>query len=317
MELIANEKSIHEQFHDIELFRKSLRELMRLRGIALRNGKTVRFHSQWYAAKPMPGLVLQQAVSRIPNRDEQTAFLTCLDREQLGDMENSHSFDHRLSCYGESAIGTAIGEAATRIINGLNCGLVSVSPSAWTSTPIKVIVGHGNLDGKESTVLVSNWWKATDLEQDLVSDQHELRSWYIFERVVTTRYDKLFFGTDCFTPLYSLPFADCSSRSLMFLLDVLNQMAHELNSDGSRTENGWTMYNNFFVGENALFSDSSDSEKSRMGDRMEFSHPSNGSKTLHCTWHGKERHLKLRLHFSWPPRLGEPIYVMYIGLHLT
>ena len=70
-------------------------------------------------------------------------------------------------------------------------------------------------------------------------------------------------------------------------------------------------------GEEASFSDSSDSEKRGFRARLTFPHPDKPGESMFCTWHGKVRHMMLRLHFSWPVRADEPVYVVYAGPKLT
>ena len=72
-----------------------------------------------------------------------------------------------------------------------------------------------------------------------------------------------------------------------------------------------------FSGENALFTDSSASEKHRFRSGLTFPHPDRPSESLSCTWHGKVSHMTLRLHFSWPIRPDEPVYIVYAGPKLT
>ena len=68
-----------------------------------------------------------------------------------------------------------------------------------------------------------------------------------------------------------------------------------------------------------MFSDSSDKEtrKRRFREALTFPHPGERGSSLFCPWHGKVRHMTLRLHFSWPVRAGRPVYVVYAGPKLT
>ena len=96
---------------------------------------------------------------------------------------------------------------------------------------------------------------------------------------------------------------------------VLKRLA--IDATGVRTPEGQRVYQDYFTGENALFSDSSDNEKRRFGEALTFPHPSEPGNSLACPWHGKVRHMTLRLHFSWPIEPGKPVYVVYAGPKLT
>lgn len=83
------------------------------------------------------------------------------------------------------------------------------------------------------------------------------------------------------------------------------------------------IYRNFFTGKKggggrgALFSDSSDDEKIKFETEMRFKHPAEVNKTLFCPWHGKVQTPPLRIHFSWPVRADDPLYVVYVGPKIT
>ena len=77
------------------------------------------------------------------------------------------------------------------------------------------------------------------------------------------------------------------------------------------------MYQDYFTGDNALFFDSSDDEKRRFREALTFRHPEAPGSFLFCAWHGKVRHMTLRLHFSSPIEPGEAVYIVYAGPKLT
>ena len=104
---------------------------------------------------------------------------------------------------------------------------------------------------------------------------------------------------------------------MVFLLSALDGFASEFDASGLRTPEGRRIYREYFSGEEAAFSDSSDSEKRRFRARLTFPHPDEPGESMFCTWHGKVSHMTLRLHFSWPVRADEPVYVVYAGPKLT
>jgi hypothetical protein len=71
------------------------------------------------------------------------------------------------------------------------------------------------------------------------------------------------------------------------------------------------------MGGNPLFSDSSDTEKLDFRNELTFRHPDQPGRSLFCPWHGKVRHLELRVHYTWSGRAGEPLYVVYVGPKIT
>jgi len=110
---------------------------------------------------------------------------------------------------------------------------------------------------------------------------------------------------------------------VLFILDTLNRLKTCFDADGQRTAEGNAIYQNFFTGKKekkgrgALFSDSSEGEKSKFKQEMTFRHPENPDTSIFCPWHGKVQTPQLRVHFSWPVRADEALYVVYIGPKIT
>ena len=131
------------------------------------------------------------------------------------------------------------------------------------------------------------------------------------------RFTSLTITEDCFAPLASLPFAKSAADRLLALLSVLDRLACAFDDKGARNAEGRHIYTDYFTGDRALFSDSSDTEKRKSRDELTFPHPENPITSLFCPWHGKVSHMTLRLHFSWPIVAGKPVYVVYAGPKIT
>ncbi len=104
---------------------------------------------------------------------------------------------------------------------------------------------------------------------------------------------------------------------LLSLDDVLDRFTRASGDDGKRDAEGRHIHRDYFTGRRALFSNSSDSERRDFKHELTFPHPEDPASSLFCPWHGKVPHLTLRLHFSWPVEIGEPIYVVYAGPKIT
>ena len=158
---------------------------------------------------------------------------------------------------------------------------------------------------------VQNWWLAATFERWMENVPAPTRTWHDVHLRALARFKRLIFAADSFEPLAGLPFNRSASHRILVLLDTLDKVAGETGADGTLTPEGQYLYQQYFTGKNALFSDSSDSEKRSFRDQLTFRDPGDPSRTLFCPWHGKERHMTLRVHFSWPMR--ERIYVVYAG----
>ena len=317
MDLFANDLSIHRQFDDVPTFRTAIAGLMEMRNVARRFGRDVHCNSGLVNSQPITDVPMQQAVQQLL-ADERRALLGWLTRGgPFWDELRQHGFDDWLECRGELVTDSAVGEAAYRTLHGVNCGLASVTPSEWDYSPVEVLWCREDKGSADKGASLMNWRDAAALEQKLQDAAPPIRSWVDLQSVSALRFKNLTFAGDCFDPLAGVPFAKGAADRILVLLDTLDRFAHAFDADGSRTAEGNQIYRDHFTGDRALFSDSSDSEKRDFRSELTFPHPASPGNSLFCTWHGKERHLTLRLHFSWPIRSDEPVYVVYAGPKLT
>ena len=226
-----------------------------------------------------------------------------------------HSGENDLLEYnGEFVTDTAIGEAAYCLIHGIGRGLVSLEPSSWLISPLSVN-WHDN--GHVRTVEVLNYWDQDRVEAALESAPVPLGAWKDLEAVARMRCPNLTFAKDSFDPLNGHPFGKGAAEHLLLRLNVLHVMKNCFNERGERTPEGHALYQQHFTGDKAWFSDSSDTEKVQFESDLTFVHPTKAGERLFCTWHGKVKTPQLRIHFSWPIRASEPLYIVYVGPKIT
>ena len=128
---------------------------------------------------------------------------------------------------------------------------------------------------------------------------------------------RLTFSDDAFHALNDQPFVRAAADRLLFLFERLNRFAACFDAQGKRTEEGHTLYRDFFTGDRARFSDSSLSERQQFRDALTFAHPTSETESLFCPMHGKTQTPPMRFHFSWPIQAKQPVYVVYVGPKLT
>ena len=146
----------------------------------------------------------------------------------------------------------------------------------------------------------------------------ELYSWKDLETVARRRYPNLTFSADSFEPLNGHPFGKSAAEYLLLRLNILHTFKNCCDPQGKRTPEGNEIHENYFKGENAWFSDSSDTEKDEFEAALTFPHPETPRAFLFCPWHGKANYTPpLRIHFSWPIQMNKPLYVVYVGPKIT
>lgn len=318
MELLANGLSLHEQFHDSGAFRTAFSRIMAMRKVARRYRLELHCQRDLLNRNPIPGVTLQMAIMGFP-REERLAALGWLTKMgPFWEDIRRHSADDYLECRDDVVTETAIGEAAFRNLHGVDCGLVSFSPSEWEFAPVKVTWRREAEELEDRNTVLNNWWNCEALENALPECAPPVLTWRELADVCPDRFEGLTFSSDCFEPLINgVPFARSSADRMLVLLGFLDKLVREREDTGEWTEEGRRIYRQCFMGDRALFSDSSQSEKQRFCKALTFGHPEMPGERLFCPWHGKVSHRTLRLHFSWPPPARQPVHVVYAGPKIT
>lgn len=317
MELFANELSLHGQFRSPQAIRAAIGGFMRMRGIAKR------FRRELYCRRE---LAWKRPVGRTETLRESLRHLTATEKGAVmswlmkggpfWDDLRQHGPDDYLCCGEEVVTDSSVGEAAFRVLHGAAAGLVSATPSRWDHSPVQVVWERDDPEANR-TASVRNWSDAASLERALAAAATPPKSWTDLRERAVLRFDRLNIPESASHPLQGVPFSSSSGERVMFLLEVLNRLAGEIESTGGWTTEGKRLYAAHFVGQTAVFSDSSGKEKVAFEDDLHFPHPDRPDEKIFCPWHGKERFLQLRLHFSWPIRHSEPVYVVHLGPKIT
>ena len=281
--------------------------------MAKRYGREVHCHRPFLTVEAMPGVPLQQTLGQLAESERRAAFGWLSRAGPFWDDLRRHGAGDYLEYRGTVVTDTAVGEAAFRALHDNACGLVSVSPSNWEFSPVNVTwrrVAEGLHDRSAS---IRNWWDVATLEADLQTADLPITSWNALRDVAIRRFGALTFADDCFTSTDGLPFATGAAERILVLFDILDRLVRSFDGNGRRTAEGHDIYQTYFTGSGALFSDSSDTEKQDFRDKLTFRHPDQPDRSLFCPWHGKIRHLELRIHYAWSGKAGEPVYVVYAG----
>ena len=317
LELFLNSRSLHGQFRSSSDFRAAFGRVMAMRRVARRFDRDIHCDGGILSRHASPDVPVQKAVIAWLSPDQRRAAMQWWTRGgPFWDADRRHGADDWFECEGEIVTDDALGEAAYRIAVGLECDTVSFAPSDWARSPL-MVQWRGDVEFGDLSLQVRNFWEAGELRARLRGAAPPISSWNQLRETAERHFANLRFGPDCFDPLRGLPFSNPGATRIRALLSILDRFAVAFDSGGRRNVEGHRMYRDYFTGERGLFSDSSDTEKRRFGEKMHFRHPDKPGETIPCYWHGKVRRMTLRIHFSWPIRTDEPLYVMYIGQKIT
>ncbi len=315
MGFLVNDLSLYGQYHDLVAFRDAIGLIMRMKQLALQFSEVFYCHRNLTGAQVTPTLSMPQAVQGL-SVDERRALMQWLTKQgPFWEDTRLHGGNEYLECNKDIVTDTAVGEAAYCCFIGIGRNLVSFSPSSWEYSPITVTWTLD--DGTNRNTGVLNHWEITEFEAVLRAAPPPITSWEQLGDICRTRFSELTFGNDSFEPLRGFPFIYGVARRILELLDTLHQIINSRDREGKFSVAGQQLYQNYFVGDMARFSDSSESEKHEFKDALTFQHPEKKEEYLFCTWHGKVKTPQIRIHFPWPPKDNEPLYVMYVGPKIT
>ena len=314
LEIFLNNQSLHGQFHGQSSFRAALDGLMALRRVAKEFQRDIHCDAKILSRKASQVVSLRKAVLWLSPDQRRAVMQWWTHGGPFWDADQRHDANDWFECRGEIVTNDPLGEAAFRQTLRLECDIVSFTPSDWTFSPLTV---RWQRDDGFVDLRLQNFWTEAGLRERLRNAAPPISSWSQLQEVSESHFVNLSFGLECFDPLRGLPFSNAAATRVRALLNILDQFAIAFEPDGRRSVGGLRMYQDFFTGDRGLFSDSSDTEKRRFGSSLQFRHPDKPDRTISCTWHAKVSHMALRIHFSWPVRASEPLYVMYIGQKIT
>jgi len=294
---------------------------MTIREVARRFGRELQCHRGLANALVMPNVRMPQAIQGLTHSEQQSLRSWFTKTGPFWEDARTHSPDDYLQLNDEVVTDTAVGEAAWCRLNGIDRDIVSLTPSNWQFSPLSVEC-HSGADTPKKIEVVNHWDPVT-LATFLENEPIPMGTWNQLEALTAARCPLLTFAADAFAPLDGHPFISGAAQRLLSILGTLNRFKSCFDTNGQRTPEGHEIYQNFFTGvkegggHGATFKDSSDTEKEEFKKQLTFKHPEDPSKIICCTWHGVVQTPQLRVHFSWPVRMDEPLYVVYVGPKIT
>jgi hypothetical protein len=315
MELLTNDLSLNGQFPDLASFRIAIERVITMRRLAGRFGRALHCHRNMAYARVTATVSMPQAIQVFALEQRRVLVSWLHQYGPFWEEARVHGPNEYLECNGDVVTDTAVGEAGYCRLHGVDSRLVSLRPSPWEFSP--VAVSWVPDFGDPRTVDVPNYVDPQTLEQALRLAPPLLQTWKNLETMSVARFTDLTFAEDAFQYLEGYPFVRGAAYQLLARLETLNQLKTCFDENGERTEEGHRIYQTYFTGDRAWFSDSSDSEKRDFETELTFPHPTQEGEELFCPWHGKVNTPKLRVHFSWPMRADEPVFIVYVGPKIT
>lgn len=314
MDFFVNELSLHGQFESVSSFLPALKQLLQCRETVVRY--TYRIYClRAIGQQPVTSnFNFRQSVMQIPNRDIVRLVLAWVDKhgpflDEVWERNPSEWFEHA----GMVVTDYSLGEAAWRKLHEVDITLLSFTPSNFIKNPLSVTWKSDDTNQTEYDIY--NFWELSDLDQHCISCRTPIVSWEEMLIRLQSDYSELTFLESILSTLGSEPFSPIVAKHVEQILAIINKLRTCFDEQGTMTAEGHILLQEYFHGDRALFSDESDTNKVRFRQEMTFKLPNEGM--IFCSFHGKIKHRQFRIHFSWPIRRMEPIYIAYIGPKIT
>lgn len=316
MEFLLNELSLHGQYASSSEFAGAVSEVMAIRRSIKEAGREL-YCNRDLATRPVsPAATMPEIINGLTLNDRRAwmSWLTkggpfWLDKRQ-------HPDDEWFDVDGEMVTDSAIGEAAFCLANELPRQLISFCPSDWERPTVEVTWQQAaNL---ESVVVVPNHWTIETVVAELEGLPVPFYSWQTLGEHLENSSPELAF-TDDFMRMSGYPYVKSVANGIFLLVQVLNKLARNVDENGNRNEQYQVLYETYFMGNAPYFTDESQGNKASFEAEMTF--VSSDGQAKFCPWHGKVNSPNsfppIRIHFAWPMKGKERIFVPYIGKKIT
>ena len=309
MELIFNEASLKRSQH-IDEFKKKIKFLMAVRAEAKKRYDVELFCSPFIThIEVLKGQVLASVLKDL-EKEQQLALRLWFGKNKHFWENRIHSEDDYIEYKNEVVTNTGLGESAFRVEGDRDCRVISLNNASWGEKLLDVLWMKS--DDETTSIPVKNYETNSEIFKLIESDKvDEVSSWKDMISLCREKFTALNFTGDCFKELLSCPYSQSEMTQLLERFRVLQKLQVDIDANGEWSSIGKEVYHNFFTGDSAWFSDSSESEKHQFERQLTFSGKM-------YPWHGKVKgNNVIRLHFDWPMTPKVPLEVVYVGTKLT
>jgi hypothetical protein len=311
----VNDLSLCAQYSQTATFLDDLKKLMSIRSkVPLLDKKL--FCSRTLYTRPVTAtLNFREAVKLLPSQNVHLVLAWLTKNGPF--WEDSREFceeDYFEHC-GQDVTNSGLGEAARRLLVGLQASSFSFSRGGFDYSAIDIL--HGLPEDLLDTVPVPNLWDMNSLHQCALVVTPSPENWPQMLEQAQHRFDKLLFSQKSIDRLRKEPFSQYVVERVFVLLDVLQRFMDYLCEDGSYSDENHELIAKHFVGEKAWFTDESVSNKRDFREDLSFPDTEHDGQKVFCPWHGKIKTPQYRIHFEWPVEARPKLRIFYIGPKIT
>lgn len=302
MNCIFNDLSFAEFVDCFPKLLPAFKELHAFRTTGISYGHDTYIHRNALYSLTICGQEFRQAVNlHILNREDKRRIFSLLDKSTPALPDDTViPMECRFFYKGREIPCTGLAEGAFRLYMEDASLVYSLTCAAYAANTLSIQFESG-MDAAE--INVTNSIGLSSLKIELEKEEPDIRSWdELLQRVGRLSYIRI--ETSVRDSLEREPFEISLAKTVLERLKTVDEMASSTGS--THTE----LIKKYCHGECAMFSHESDTRINTLKEKLYFS--VNGEKKL-CSFHGKIRHRKFRIHMDKQPVPGEDIYIVYIG----
>jgi hypothetical protein len=322
---LLNDASFHGQFGSTAGVILALQRVYDVRKELKRSAFELEVHSRIVERPATPSEDLRTTLFKSSNRDLKNLIFAWFNN--AGCFWNNppkHDPGEYFQCNGAVVTETALGEAAMLhwIEDSTETDTVSLNPSNFDADPLRV--DWLERKGVNLEFAIRNHIACSSLPARLSALEKPAQNWDQLVGMLEKKCPSLLLSDEIVNQLGSCFYPNVAKQSIV-LLQNLNAMITAKRAGNESLFND--LRSKWMVGDEARFTDSSDSEKKDFAAKMWFKHSMTGQ-SIFCSWHGKIQTPLFRIHFEWPMPKGvyqkeketdefQKLFIAYIGPKLT
>jgi hypothetical protein len=317
MAFFLNELSLHGQYANVTDLKKAIDFVLQCRIEINKRNDNFYCHYQLSSSPATHNLNFKEAILQSRDQNFIRIILNWIAKSgPFWEDNRLHSEDEWLEDESKEIItGSSLAEAAWRTTQGKESYTISFESFQFNKTPLKVIWKRS--DENEQLIQVNNFWQLIPLKNFLSHKNPTPKTWPDLIHQCIQQYTNLTFSDDLM-PKDIGPFSKGIAEKIKELLAILNELNACFEKKGSLNQRGKQIIQDYFCGDEALFSDESKSNKRKFLKELTFQ--KTDGKEMFCPFHGKIKFgRQYRIHFNWPKKEEptKPLYIVYIGPKIT
>jgi hypothetical protein len=292
-------------YNDHESFKTLLREITSFYKVAKKYEHIIYIHTKTIADTQICNIPFRNAINdtKVISSEIRSLIMTIVDRSTPVLPTDSAIPDGFEFIFNKEKIpNTGLAECAFRQIMEETISAYSLPSQKFNFEILNISVSQNN--NGISDEIIKNFFTLEAFKKE-VEIEKPVNSWDNLIEYIDNNYEYIIMTDDAKKNIKSETFEVRLANALIIRLNILSDMITAKSS-----EIFLELHRNHCEGERAWFSDESDTRKRDLKDKLTFNI---SAQSILCSYHAKVQLRDFRIHFSSRPKMGEKVYIAYIG----